>query len=403
MTQCQGRLVERIFSTDECATLADTFAAFGVGTFDVYLNGGPFWRNVPAAVWNYRFGGYQVLKKWLSYRERDILGPPLRPEEVQHFTDMARWIGAIMSMTTSFSSPQTESQFEQEKKMTSANQNQINRLTKEIADLRTNDAREARKESDLMAKINRANEAASRTRNSSTFQNKAREAERAMKDLANVQKKRADISKKISDKSRSLNSYQGRYSQEMQRESKRRSDQEKRLIREREQYERKITKEIRSRAALQSTPLESRQQAPEQRDSYDFFISHASEDKSSFVRALAETLQAKGAKVWYDEFTLKVGDSLRQKIDQGLLESRYGIVVISRNFIARKWPQRELDGLVNLEVDGRSRILPIWHEISKDEVTQYSPTLADKVALNTSILGIEDIASELVQLVGLGG
>lgn len=287
--------------------------------------------------------------------------------------------------------------------MTSASQNQINRLTKEIADLHANDAREARKQADLVIKINRANEAASRTKSSSTFQSKAREAERAMIDLANVQKRRADISRKISDNSRSLNSYQERHSQEVQREAKRRADQEKKLLREREQHERRITNEVRSRAALQYTRLESLQQVPERRESYDFFISHASEDKDSFVRALAETLQAKGARVWYDEFTLKVGDSLRQKIDQGLLQSRYGIVIISRNFIAKEWPKRELDGLVNLEVDGHSRILPIWHEISKDEVTRYSPTLADKVALNTSILSIEEIASELAQLFEPGG
>ena len=249
-----------------------------------------------------------------------------------------------------------------------------------------------------MAKINRANEAASRTRSSSTLQSKAREAERAMKDLASVQKRRADISRKISDKSRSLNLYQGRHSQDVQREAKRRADQEKKLIREREQHERRVTNEIRSRAALQSTPVASRQQVAQPGDSYDFFISHASEDKDSFVRALAEALQAKGARVWYDEFTLKVGDSLRQKIDHGLLQSRYGIVIISRNFISKKWAKRELDGLVSLEVDGRSRILPIWHEISRDEVTQYSPTLADKVALNTSLLGIEEIVTELAQL-----
>ena len=287
--------------------------------------------------------------------------------------------------------------------MTSANQNQINRLTKEIADLRANDAREARKEADLIAKINRANEAASRTRSSSTFQSKAREAERATKDLANVQKRRADIARRLSDKSKSLNSYQGRHSQEVQREAKKRADQEKRLIREREQHERRITNEVRSRVALHSTPFETRQQIHQYGDSYDFFISHASEDKDSFVRALAEALQAKGARVWYDEFTLKVGDSLRQKIDEGLLRSRYGIVIISRNFIAKEWPQRELDGLVNLEVDGKSRILPIWHEISKDEVTQYSPTLADKIALNTSILGIEEVAVELAQLLDPSG
>ena len=112
----QGRLVERAFSTEERVALADTLAAPGGRTFDVHLNGEAFWRNVPAAVWNYRLGGYQVLKKWLSYRERGILRRPLWPEEVQHFTDMARRIGVILSMTTYFSSPQQESQFEQNKK-----------------------------------------------------------------------------------------------------------------------------------------------------------------------------------------------------------------------------------------------------------------------------------------------
>ena len=71
-------------------------AALGDTTFDIYLNDRAYWRNVPAAVWRYKLGGYQVLKKWLSYRERTILDRPLRPEEVQHFTDTARRIGAIL-------------------------------------------------------------------------------------------------------------------------------------------------------------------------------------------------------------------------------------------------------------------------------------------------------------------
>ena len=70
----------------------DPASTLGDSTFDVYLNDRAYWRNVPAAVWNYKLGGYQVLKKWLSYRERAILGRPLLPEEVQHFTDTARRI-----------------------------------------------------------------------------------------------------------------------------------------------------------------------------------------------------------------------------------------------------------------------------------------------------------------------
>ena len=92
----QGRIVERAFMTDERNALGGTLSALGETTFDVYLNGNAFWRNVPAAVWRYKLGGYQVLKKWLSYRERAILSRALKPEEVQHFTDTARRIGAML-------------------------------------------------------------------------------------------------------------------------------------------------------------------------------------------------------------------------------------------------------------------------------------------------------------------
>ena len=93
----QGRIVERAFTPEERAAMGDALSALGRTTFDVYLNARAFWRNVPAAVWRYKLGGYQVLKKWLSYRERDVLGRPLSPQEVQHFTDTARRIAAILS------------------------------------------------------------------------------------------------------------------------------------------------------------------------------------------------------------------------------------------------------------------------------------------------------------------
>ena len=96
----QGRIVERAYTPDEKAAMGDSIPTLGETTFDVYLNDRAFWRNVPAAVWTYKLGGYQVLKKWLSYRKRNILDRPLKPEEVQHFTDMARRIqGIILSMS----------------------------------------------------------------------------------------------------------------------------------------------------------------------------------------------------------------------------------------------------------------------------------------------------------------
>ena len=93
-----GRVIERAYTSAECTALGDAVAALGESTFDVYLNTRAYWRNIPAAVWTYRLGGYQVLKKWLSYRERSILARLLSPEEVQHLSDASRRIAAIILM-----------------------------------------------------------------------------------------------------------------------------------------------------------------------------------------------------------------------------------------------------------------------------------------------------------------
>lgn len=132
---------------------------------------------------------------------------------------------------------------------------------------------------------------------------------------------------------------------------------------------------------------------------YDVFISHASEDKDEVVRPLATALQEKGVRVWYDEFEMRIGDSLRRKIDQGLANSRFGIVVISRSFIKKGWTNYELDGLMTKAVSGQQVLLPIWHNITKQEVIDYSPSLADKVARNTSQQTVQEIADEIAEMV----
>ena len=94
----QGRVIERPYTSDERTALGDAARTLGDSTFDICLNDRAYWRNVPEAVWNYKLGGYQVLKKWLSYRERRVLGRNLKPDEVQHFTDTARRIAAILTL-----------------------------------------------------------------------------------------------------------------------------------------------------------------------------------------------------------------------------------------------------------------------------------------------------------------
>lgn len=132
---------------------------------------------------------------------------------------------------------------------------------------------------------------------------------------------------------------------------------------------------------------------------HDVFISHASEDKEAVVRPLAAALVAEGLNVWYDEFELRIGDSLRRKIDQGLANSRVGLVVLSHSFIAKGWTNYELDGIVTRSVSGEQVLLPIWHNISKQEVVAYSPSLADKVARSTATHTVEEIAKEIAELI----
>jgi hypothetical protein len=131
---------------------------------------------------------------------------------------------------------------------------------------------------------------------------------------------------------------------------------------------------------------------------FDAFISHATEDKEALVRPLATKLTDAGYKIWYDEFQLKVGDSLRRSIDRGLAKSRFGIVILSSSFFAKQWPQYELDALVSKEMEGGKVILPIWHGVSKADIIGYSPSLADKLALNTATHTIDEIATLLADV-----
>ena len=130
---------------------------------------------------------------------------------------------------------------------------------------------------------------------------------------------------------------------------------------------------------------------------YDLFISHASEDKDAFVRPLAQVLREKGLNVWYDEFTLKLGDSLRESIDRGLAASRYGLVVLSHHFFSKDWPQRELNGLFAIMKAGECRILPVWHELTAREVQKYSPMLSDLIAAKSSD-GVEAVVEKIVEV-----
>jgi len=133
-------------------------------------------------------------------------------------------------------------------------------------------------------------------------------------------------------------------------------------------------------------------------DEWDVFICHASIDKDEVARPLAKILESFGLRVWLDENELKLGDSLRRTIDYGLAKSKYGIVVLSKAFFDRDWPQRELNALATLETAERKVILPVWHGIDQQYVSKYSPMLADKLAVSTNN-GLTKVAFQVLEAI----
>jgi TIR domain len=131
---------------------------------------------------------------------------------------------------------------------------------------------------------------------------------------------------------------------------------------------------------------------------FDVFICHASADRDAVARPLAHALEARGLSVWLDEVEIKLGDSLRQKIDEGLRTSTFGVVILSPSFFMKQWTQWELNGLVDREMTtGAKVVLPIWHEVGHDDVAAKSPSLAGKHAARTSD-GIEHVADEVAEV-----
>jgi hypothetical protein len=132
---------------------------------------------------------------------------------------------------------------------------------------------------------------------------------------------------------------------------------------------------------------------------YDIFISHASEDKDAIVRPLATILERLSVRVWYDEFSLQLGDSLTASIDRGLQESRYGLVVLSKAFLSKQWPEYEYRSLLTKEIDGERVVLPLWYDVTKEDVKSFSLYLADIMALPISRANFGKIIPAILKVV----
>lgn len=135
-------------------------------------------------------------------------------------------------------------------------------------------------------------------------------------------------------------------------------------------------------------------------EDYDIFISHASEDKEAIARPLAFALLKKGYNVFLDELEIKLGDSISQKINEGLSQAPNGIVIISPAFFSKNWTKAELNSITNMVIDTNKKLLPIWHGITYDDVIRNVPLLADRKAALSSE-GVEVLVNKIQDAIGM--
>lgn len=131
---------------------------------------------------------------------------------------------------------------------------------------------------------------------------------------------------------------------------------------------------------------------------WDVFVCYASEDRETVAGPLSAILSDLGLRVWYDQMELRVGDSIRTRIRKGLKRCRYGVVILSKSFFGKHYPESELSGLDQREQDGGTIILPVWHDIDEDVVRRHDPRLADRVALKWQD-GIHTVATALLEVI----
>ena len=277
-------------------------------------------------------------------------------------------------------------------------QSQLNMIDQEIARLESRMAEQSRIEADCQSHIDRIERSMQQTHSASTYQSGLRQINTYQSRKNDALRRRADLNQQIARKRTDRTRVTGYLQRAISDEAKQQQRAQNALM---QSYQRKITELENAlaqsfREQLQPTTIYSEVEATAVE--HDVFISHATEDKESFVNELVEELKKRNVKVWVDDLKIKWGDPLRKSIDEGLKKSRFGIVVISKHFIAKGWTQYELDGLFEKEMSGGKVILPIWHGITKKEVQAFSPTLAGRKAMTTATMTPADIADELVSL-----
>ncbi len=294
----------------------------------------------------------------------------------------------------------------------STDRSTVARIQKDINDLQRKQADEMKKVATATKNMNSAMSSANRASSPSSAKNYLGTAERESRNIDSAQDRAARYSADIASKMSDLSRAQERVLKGEEDERKKTSDLYEKQ-RKADEVARKrladdnraLSKDLASlRAQLTaaiSTQASSTQpfvveNAEGRETPYDFFISHAWKDKEDFVNGLVSAAKEAGLDVWDDQSAIAWGDSIRQKIDDGLRRSFFGVVVLSPNFFERPWTQYELDGIVQRDLSGAGRLLPIWHRLTQDDVAAKAPGLAGRLALPTSTYSTAQIVDELL-------
>lgn len=274
-------------------------------------------------------------------------------------------------------------------------QRNVNSLDKDIASLEKKKAELDKHCSELQKKINSTQKSITPRTSTSMVTSKMKQITSWQTNYAKKMSESADIGKKISDKRAKRNDAYKRLQTEQQTEQKKQSKSLKRM---QQSYEKRIN-EL-SNQTLQDFKANMDSTISEREEEYDVFVSHAWEDKKGFVDEFVQALRTCGIKVWYDTTQMKWGDSMRTKIDDGLKKSKFGVVVLSPDYIkdGKYWTKAELDGLFQMESINGKTLLPIWHNLTKKDVMMYSPIIASKLAMTTANMTSQEIAEELKNL-----
>lgn len=276
-------------------------------------------------------------------------------------------------------------------------QRTVNNLDKEIATLEQKKASFDKKAADQEKKA--AGVSISRNASASMINSKKRQIERYSKESNKAKEQSANLMKKIADKRKKRNDAYSKLQKEQHLEIKRQNNLIANMQSDYEKQIEELTSKVLSFNEKQLAVTDTMNEENE-RPEYDVFISHAWEDKEDFVDDFVKDLNSLGVTTWYDKSQILWGDSMRKKIDEGLKKSRFGIVILSPNYIAegKYWTKAELDGLFQLESINGKKLLPIWHKLTKKEVMDFSPTIAGKLAMNTSSLTSKEIAEKMQDL-----